>query len=204
MATVSPNELEEIFIDVRKAYRLLYLYQRRVLDTIGFISSTLSKPYVEGHTLFSNSHKNQKQIHFHQWAWDWLPMFCYEFKFAVEEIKDSKYQFSVILYSDNGFEEAGDMVTHTNVEEFYPVEISQTQIYFQLWKNVADWNEDYDILWRSESTDKYEHSENDTHFLSQRFNLSSFDNEDNIIGRLREFKEYCREKGISDFFTQNF
>lgn len=46
------TELENALLAVRKSFRLIHDYQRRVLDTVQFIADQFGMPIVAGYTLF--------------------------------------------------------------------------------------------------------------------------------------------------------
>lgn len=198
MASLTSSELEEVFIDVRKAYRLIYLYQQRILDTVEYVSSILSQTNIEGWVLFGDAFKNSKNIDFNRSAWDWIPMYCYEFKFAPQKIKGNSYDFALAAYADNGFENAEDGVSPTQVERFVPPERSESQIYLYVGKNM--WKpENFEVIWTDKYPREFEFIEDNKHFLSLRFAMSRFKNEESIIEALKEFKAYCNARGMVDF-----
>lgn len=200
MAQLSKIELDEVFVDVRKAYRLLYLYQRRILDTIKFISNTLNKSVVGGYPLYGgNTPRSGGKISLDALAWDWLVMFGYEFYFQDETINGDNYQFAISIQSDSGYDDAEAGVTLSMLERFLPVEESATRIYFYIGKNM--WKQDvFDSAWASDSHDEFEHKEDvNKTFLSKRFDLSDFRDEDSITECLQKVREYFRSKGIKLF-----
>jgi len=99
------NELKNSLIEVRKAYRLLYDYQKKVLDLVQFIGTEFGRSYKGGYSKYSNVTPRNGKGHLSNWGWDWLNMYYYEFNFHNEENKDF---FSVVLISDTGYYEAKD------------------------------------------------------------------------------------------------
>ena len=120
------NEFNSALLDVRKAYRLLYLYQRRILDLVSFIGDRLSIEFKEGWSYFSNTARTGSRVHLDRWAWDWLSMYFYEFYFGQII---TNYYFALVLQNDSGFFEM-DNVSKLDVEKFLPVEKSQTRLIF--------------------------------------------------------------------------
>jgi hypothetical protein len=201
MTNSSQSQLEDVFVDVRKAYRLLYLYQRRVLDTIEHISSILNDRGITGYSVFSNTAKDGKSVDFEYWAWDWLPMFCYEYKFDTKVVNGDKYDFAVAVYADNGYEDALSNVTQTDVEQFVPVEQSQTNLHFYVGKNM--WKEEaFDAVWSSEHSGEYSYEQGDRKFLSLRYPLSKLKSEEEIVACLKEFRQFCHNNGMTNFLAQ--
>ena len=142
------SQIETILVDVRKAYRLLYTYQRRVMDIIQFIGDLTSRRYQGGWSKFSNSSPKDGKggVDLSFWAWDYLNMYCYEFHFADLVIGQNSVGLSVWLVSDSGFydSEIGDQ---PNIESFSSVENSATKLLFVIGKNT--WHtkfEDFKIV----------------------------------------------------------
>jgi len=54
MSELTKEEFAAVTLDVRKAYRLLYLFQERVLGTVKFIAEQLDCKYGGGWSCFSN------------------------------------------------------------------------------------------------------------------------------------------------------
>lgn len=200
---MNKEQLDNILVDVRKAYRLLYLYQRRIMDTISFVGTCLSKNVEFGRSIFSNNApKNYANLNLNRWAWDWLNMYCYEFNFGQTKIKDNEYQFAVIVISDSGWDDAEDGVKQTEVERFVFVEQSFSRIYFVLGKNLWDLDKFEDDLWYKESNNEFVYISEDKKqiFLSKRFNVSEFIDETAIRNCVESFKALCITNELGDYF----
>lgn len=85
MDKINKEELQQTLNDVRKSYRLLALYQRRILDTVKFIANHYNLQLQSGHSKFSNTAKKGRGVQFDQWSWDWLSMYLYEFNWFYVE-----------------------------------------------------------------------------------------------------------------------
>ena len=81
MENLTKQELEKVFIDVRKAYRLLYHYQKRVLDLVKFIGDELDFKYHGGWVKFSEQCPRNGKGALTNSAWEWLPMYYYQFHY---------------------------------------------------------------------------------------------------------------------------
>ncbi len=97
------NDFGNALVDVRKAYRLLFLYQKRVMELVQFMGDTLSFNYKGGWSWFSANTPSKGKGSLENWAWDWLNMYFYEFNFSSKEINKNKINFSILLQSDTGF-----------------------------------------------------------------------------------------------------
>jgi hypothetical protein len=82
---MTPSDFENALIDVRKAYRLLYLYQRRVMDLVQFIGDSLTFRYAGGWSWFSDNTPKGGKGSLENWAWDWINMYFYEFNFSAKK-----------------------------------------------------------------------------------------------------------------------
>lgn len=205
MSHLTKSELESVFLDVRKAYRLLYYYQRRVLDTVKFIADTLARNVASGYSLFSNNApRNGARINMDCWAWDWLNMFHYEFFFTEEERNGSTILFAVAVQSDTGYYDAQDPINRTNVEQFASPELSQTRLLIYAGKNT--WKPgDFDSFYKSNGKTEYEKKQLDENkvFLAMSFPLSDFIDEANILAHLQKFFTYCSRNGIPELTAAN-
>lgn len=69
MSVAAHEDLSEALTDVRRAYRLLWAFQRRMLDYNRCIRDRLGFEHYDMHYCFSrpNSYPEKK------WMWDWLP-----------------------------------------------------------------------------------------------------------------------------------
>ena len=123
---MNKNEFEETLIEVRRAYRLIYLYQRRVLDLVNFIGNNLSVTFHSGWSKFSDPIGVQTRVNLKRWSWDWLQLYFYEFHFG--EVREG-IKFSLLLQSDSGFFE-GDTGNKLEISKFLNAEESRTRLYF--------------------------------------------------------------------------
>lgn len=162
------NEIKNTLTEVRKAYRLLYEYQTRILSLIKYIGETrYNFEYKGGWPAFSKSSPNNAQGDLERSAWDWLNFYFYQFHFERKEKKketqerveiDKEIKFSIFLVSDTGafeyFREKQEKRDEKNKEDFIieltpeksrsvsafkPLDISETKLIFVISKE-KDWN----------------------------------------------------------------
>jgi len=187
-------EFEKTLIEVRKSYRLIYLYQRRVLDLINFIGSKLALNFHSGWSKFSNPAKINTRAKLTYWSWDWLMLYFYEFHFGIvrDEIK-----FSIILQSDSGFFES-DSKDKLDISKFLSSEKSSTKLYFVLGKGV--WGCPIENFlkehFKSEETEFRKEISNDKFWLAKSYNLTGFLNEKSTIKIINDFLKYSESNGI--------
>ncbi|MDC7218749.1 MAG: hypothetical protein PQJ59_02350 [Spirochaetales bacterium] len=69
---IDQKELNKALLEVRKAYRIIYEYQKRVLDLVKYISKSLGYQYAGGWSKFSSPSPKNGKGSLDNWAWDWL------------------------------------------------------------------------------------------------------------------------------------
>jgi len=194
-------EFENALVDVRKAYRLLYLYQRRVLDLVQYIGDTLTFRYQGGWSWFSNSTPRGGKGALGNWAWDWLNMYHYEFNFSAKEIEGNNIMFSIILQCDTGYFDSG-IEKPLDIESFSPADESLTQLMFLVGKNCwhKDFSDDFkdtSQLFKKDARDYIKNSKKGV-LLAKVFSLSNFLNLDTTTKSLEEFVTFSKANGIEE------
>jgi hypothetical protein len=126
----------DVFLNVRKAYRLLHDYQRMVLDGVRYIEAQLDIQYNGGWRLFTDNAAGTGFTKLDQStdSWDGLPMMWFEFYF-VKEIESGWLNLSLFIISDTGYIEGEAEVGDTdNWSAFVPAEGSASKFFFILRK----------------------------------------------------------------------
>ncbi|WBX74758.1 hypothetical protein PG913_06225 [Tenacibaculum pacificus] len=180
---------ENLSLEIRKAYRLLFDYQQRILNLMQFISSTYNIPYKNGKPLFSGRGSNK----LNNWSWDWIYMYCYEFHFQKNEDTNSLW-FSVILRNDTGFFESqieDSTINRLDIENFKDVENSSTDLIFIA--GNPNWN--FDVLKKATLNEKEYIKEQNVFF--KRYKLENFFTEENTLIQLKDFEKECSNYSIS-------
>lgn len=197
MKKLSQPELEEAFVDVRKAYRLLYHYQRRVLDLVKFIGDHLGCKYKSGHPKFSNASPRDGKGSLDLYAWDWLNMYLYEFHLGHLSVDGKKLAFSILLQSDTGyFDLHREGRSKLSVEKFVSPEASQTRLVlvvgYNTWK-PAIFDDPNKYL---NGNDSYISKKEEKVICVKAYNLSSFTNEESTLALIDDFNDFCTSNGI--------
>ncbi|WP_299577479.1 hypothetical protein [uncultured Sunxiuqinia sp.] len=206
MGSITKQELDAAFVDVRKAYRLLYHYQKRVLDLMQFISDSLPFSFEAGHSRFSSPTPKDKRVDLGRWAWDWLNLYLYEFHFGTTKIDGKKISFSIVLQSDTGFfDKEATAKTKIDVSKFVKPEISKTCLIFVAGYN--HWNEE--IL---ACPNKYLSKDNTYVFnevneaigkekamllCAKSYDLSLFVDEESTLAQIDDFNLFCSAIGLA-------
>jgi hypothetical protein len=183
-------------LEVRKAYRLLFDYQTRILDLIGFIGSSFNYDYNGGFPKFSNPSPNNGRGRLTAWAWDWLNMYFYEFNFVTSK---DKIAFAVFLVNDTGYFQKNKetKISKTRVSAFEPVENSKTKLIFVVGKNT--WN-GWGVNWDNENFILEEEGQkilDNKIMIFKSYLLNDFFDEENAIEKLKDFENYCKKYGVN-------
>ncbi len=201
MENMNKEVLEDVFLNVRKAYRLLFEYQSKVLNLAKYIGNYFSYNYQGGWPLFSNPAPNSGKGYLDNWAWDWLNMYAYAFHFGQksmekDNIKDN-ITFEMQIYSDTGFYDIDPPAEHNQkikTETFKNEEESKTKLV--LVASSCGWEKDklYGNFNSRQST--YEIKTDKLNMCAKAYNLEDFIDEENTNEQLKDFAKFCAKKGI--------
>ncbi len=200
------NQLKTSLIEVRKAYRLLFDFQNKVLKLIEFIGNEYGRAYSGGNAKFSaNPPKNGKGS-LSNWAWDWLNLYYYEFCFHQnKEEKIIHDYFSIVLLSDSGFYEAQQNnpdLKKLEVNKFTPTDLSSTKLLFVFGKNLWECDgffknncwEDPNFLLKNEGV--HINEEQNGIMVFKSYPLERFENNSSTIEVLSDFSNFCSTNNI--------
>lgn len=191
---MAKEKLETAFLDVRKAYRLLFHYQKRVLNLIDFISKELGFEYKGGYPIHMDPSPNRGGGDLYISPWNWLNMYAYQFRMKSQKIGRKTISLAIYLQSDSG----APYKTHYSMDEldkYDNIEQSRTRLHFLLTDKELK-NDDYDLILDDgdipHDGDSYKLLEHNGGYLFiKAFNLSEFINEENSLNILIELaKEF--------------
>lgn len=130
-------EIHNVFLNVRKAYRLLHDYQQMVLDAVRYIEGQLDVSVPQGWPKFTNPPSNFKLSHS---SWNWLQMVCYQFQ--LNKVLDGRaYSLFLLVISDTGFFESDEGVGREDTDKYAEAANSSTKFAFILCRTGTDgWN----------------------------------------------------------------
>lgn len=196
-------EMKEALVEVRKAYRLLYGYQQRVLDLANFIGTHLGFKFISGNPWFSDGLPRRKSVSLKRWSWDWLPMYYYDFYFERDDL-----QLGVVIQSDTGFFDGVGSKKNDklHLEQFAAPDKSDTRIILALsngdWKSNAIWeNFNFGINETEYPKGDKGISDGDIQIIAKAFSLVEFVNEQGARKCIEEFNEFCISKGINNLLS---
>lgn len=202
------KQFNDAMNDVRKAHRLIYSYQQRMLDLIYFIKSKLDFPLFWAEKRFSNDIYKKRNGYLllpdNMWAWDFL--YSYMFEYYLGEINldnEGICALSVIQYSDTGFFENEDN-SRMDINSFAEEEESGSKLLFILEikpkrKNWI-WNINELVMDKQYASLKHEctiiKSDKGNIQVLYSFSLNRFLNEKTSLAALKEFIDYCKENDV--------
>lgn len=205
------EELKEALCDVRRAHRIIYSYQARMLDLINFIVAKLDLTRIEGATkFFSNDVRRGRkdyaplQIFNGMWAWDFVYPYLMEYYLGeYEEVNGDSSSISVIQYSDTGYFEKSDN-SRTDIDSFAPEEESISKLLFIIEKKpkkIKNWVWDIEdiVMDKQYASKKHTSSVVDKKGCRQgiySFPIERFIDEKSSVQALQEFLDFCKDNDI--------
>lgn len=113
---------DKLFMNVRKATRLLYEFQKRMQGTMFHIKSELklsSSGRIEVNKLYSMAPRQSKiygetQLQNGNWAWDYIYPQALEYYLGQKRIGDYDFALSAIQLADDGYYVAAHNVTNAD------------------------------------------------------------------------------------------
>jgi hypothetical protein len=188
------NDFDIMLLNVKNSFRLLYSFNRRLLDLMKYIGKRFNLSYNGGWSKFSDSSPKDGKGSLDNWAWDWLNLYLYEFHFVKENIR-----FSIIFQADTGRWDSE--VDYFEIEKFEKSEKTKSKLFF-IFSNNDCWNMDL-IL-----DDKYMKSEYEKEYFIENgdkqkayckvFELDEFKNKTGIDRMLEEYIKYLNKNKIFD------
>jgi len=150
------EDIEGALLDVRKAYRLLHLYQQRVCglctEIVETLNQELTKPVEFYHwtaSLYGNPPQRGTNLIAGQWSWDFLPLydFCVFFRPEGQDHQDHNpgdWMFVIRSVADSaGESHFGDSKVEPDPREFASAGESSTLVklyaYVCLKSSRANW-----------------------------------------------------------------
>lgn len=208
--------LKEALIEVRKAHRLVYSFQERMLSLMKFISARLDLPEFSGVKHYSAPIKkfqgrDELEIWNGMWAWDYLYSYVFEYFLGGKTLEDgSRFNLSVVQYADTGFFDS-DTNDRRDISSFVDPSVASSKLLFimeHIPKGKKDYWTEWDTLREYIEDRKYASSKHKSSILYPKgpdksclvfysIPLERFVDEHSSIEALKEYQSYLRRKGIS-------
>lgn len=186
------KEIENAFVDVRTAFRVLKEYQERIINIVYYIKEQVLFPDIWGRRWYSNDLRKrndcpekyaQLNIEKETSGWRFLPAFLLEYYFGNKKVGKQTLEFSVFQISDDGWATTPEAVYY-DTSTFTPLGDSHSYLmfYFSSYLKLAD------VLWL-ENPDCQEEDQHD--FLAKALSSSqSFLVHKNDKGSISVLKKY--------------
>lgn len=138
------KEIDNIFVDVRNAFRLLNRYQKRILQIVSYVRE--QTPYTDmwgsRNWYFDEIAKRRNSpdseyaklsVRKDMWGWDFLYGYIFEYYFGRQRIDKKNAEMSIFQISDDGyFISSQDKKHMTDIASFTPSEQSHSYLIFNL------------------------------------------------------------------------
>lgn len=200
----------EVFLEVRKAYRFLFEYQKRVLELADYIGNTLGFNYLGGYPKFSNVTPRNGYGTLNSWAWDWLNMYFYEFRFIPHKDKKTqkdKVNFSVFILNDTGYYdvEKERRADKTKTDTYKSVEDSASKLILvagrymgneNTWSDWGKWKYEGNIPDFLKESEGFLKDYHDGDRFYKHYPLERFINEKDALDCITDFVQLCNKHNI--------
>jgi hypothetical protein len=191
------KQLIKALVDVRKAYRLIYLYQKNILSTIDRFAQEFSGSFYWWTPIEYSAPPQRGTDLTKRWAWDFLPLYSTGILYTSggdnNDHSPGDWLLSFELTTDSSFgAEEGE---EPNPMDFEPAEDSETSIIVSLWyckKAIRNLNWFYGI-WNEKDYPEDDFEEFDTPkglvCIKKEFSLEEMETEELIMDSVNRFKE---------------
>ncbi len=195
------EELTNTLVDVRKAYRLLYLYQKNILSTIDKFAQEFSCTFYWWTPTETSPPPQRGTDITKRWAWDLLPLYSTALLYYSEHSQPADHSpgewlLAMHLTTDSEFESNGEEPNPINFEK---AEDSETSIIASLWYCRKAMKENWFYgVWRELDYPDEEYREYESPegliCVQKEFSLNELENEELIIKATQEFKRLLNSR----------
>lgn len=225
------KEIDNIFVDVRNAFRLLNRYQKRVLHIVTYIRE--QTPFTDmwgARDWYFDEIGNRRDSPDKTYAklkvskdtpgWDFLYGYMFEYYFGLAKIGTKKVEMSILQVSDDGYfisEQAKKQLY--NISSFEPSESSHSYLMFNIAiytsKMCKHWFKDpscpsdncIDFLTKflsSQSDIKvFKHDDGEIE-ISKKYEMQRFATQHDADDVIRNFGKIIKEQSGIELFKSNF
>ena len=224
------KDIDNIFVDVRNAFRLLNRYQKRILHIVSYIREQTPFNDMWGSKNWYSAEIGKRRnspdpeyaklsVHKDMWGWDFLYGYIFEYYFGVHKISKKNVEMSIFQISDDGFFISTQDKKHmTNVDSFEAAESSHSYLVFlvtvsnkntDLWLSDPQFPDDYqkDFLTKflSSSIDtKITKNEKGDVAIIKKYELQRFASQHETDRVIRNFGRIVKENAEIELFKNSF
>ncbi len=110
---MTDDTLSLALLDVRRAYRLIHAYQRRVCDILAALDTTAAHNQLAFHGWYATEfdepvRKGKRFFGTGQWTWPMLPMYDVTCSWRSDSTQRKRPRLDVRVRADNGFATSGE------------------------------------------------------------------------------------------------
>lgn len=223
------KDIDNIFVDVRNAFRLLNRYQKRILHIVSYIREQTSYSDMWGSKWYSAEIGKRRNspypeyaklsVHKDMWGWDFLYGYVFEYYFGVQKISKRNVNMSIFQISDDGYYiSTQDKKQETNIDSFETAESSHSYLVFlvtvsnkeaDLWLSDPQFpDDDYvDFLTKFLSSPidtKITKNEKGDVAILKRYELQKFVSQHETDCVIRNFGRIVKENAEIELFKNSF
>jgi len=224
------REIDNIFVDVRNAFRLLSRYQKRVLNIVNYIRE--QTPYADmwgSKNWYSDEIRTKRNspdkdyaklaVSKDMWGLDFLYGHFFEYYLGATKVGRRTIEMSIFQVSDDGYFISDEKDKHmTDVSSYASSEASHSYIIFnvsvyttkssQLWLSNPDYPEDEwkDFLTRflESSKDTIITSSDKEHTILKKYEMQRFISQTEADKVIIDFAKLVKDNAGVEFFKDIF
>jgi len=215
------KELDNVFTNVRNAFRLLYRYQNRALNIINYIRE--QTPYTDmwGGKWYSNPIGTRRdspdkdyanlRVWKDMWAWDFLYGYLFEYYFGTTKINKKDIEMSVMQVSDDGyFLSHNPSSSLTDLSTFADAEDSHSYIVLNVGYNKWMSDDKHDEWWAflcdfiSGRDDFKVIKDEKSFFITKRYPMQKFSSQPEADKVIRDFGKLVYDSVGIKLFKESF
>jgi len=209
------DTLKNALVEVRKAHRLVFSYQERMLSLVNFIKAHLDGNRLSGVKHFSDPIKKKAgsaelTLPPGMWAWDYLYSYLFEYYIYEDTLDDdSSIMLSIVQYTDTGFFDS-KTDDKLDIAGFISPEKSISKLMFIMehtpkgkkaiwnnWEDLRQYIENKKYASAKHKSDViYPNGEGKTRLLLYSIPLERFADERSSIEALKDYLLFLKKEGI--------
>lgn len=189
--------------DVRRAYRILWMYQRRVLDLVSQIAEKFDL------TFYAWAPQEYERLGrfttdpTKKWAWDMLPLYNTSFLYLQEaadrnRTRTGDWMLEIAVISDEGYNPKALENGEVNASQFPPAEQTRSILGLYAWRSTKTLDRNwFNSIWDSwdsekmgwpEDGDLVENAERNIMIVGKTFDLSDLSDKTAVETAVAGFK----------------
>jgi hypothetical protein len=191
--------LRAALIDVRKAYRLLYLYQRRAMDVAKLVTDEFDHEFFMWSPVHADWPARRLTDPTQRRGWDLLPSYDFSLLYAPAAAvtpKPGSWMLEINVRADSGFPRWS--AQEPDPTQFRAPDACETTIGLYGWACTkagrTDWYKDFWFAcdWPEEEKEEVDHPDEGVKIVGRRLPLGDFSDEATVKNVVQEFRSLCQ------------